>query len=648
MVSKNNKTFVFQTSLASGELSPSIMGRIDREIYYNGARKLRNVRVTPLGGVLRREGTGLIEATQGNVKGRLVTFKFSATDVYLLAFTPGRMKVYKNGVLTANITASPLSDLTAGIIATMTYTQSLNTLLLFHPDLRTIQILRASDSSWTPSYRSFTDIPTYDFGVVVPTGTMTAAAVSGTAVTITASASVFAGSVGAGWALRGNGGYAYLVSITSATQAVFKIADPFDNTSAFSSWTLEEPVWSTTRGWPICGTFWNQRLWIGGSKSRPQTVWGSKIAGFFDFNFGTGQDAEAIESTLDDDEVNTIKNIFGSRTLQVFSESAEYFSPVQFDRTVTPKTFRLERGTRHGSNQAIPVSSDGATIFVENSGRVVREFLFLDVEQSYIADDISFLSEHLINNPKYIALQKSSESIAGEFTYFCNEDGTIAVLNRRRSQSFIAWTLFETDGEFEDVAVVGNVLYVIVKRIINGNTVRYIEQFTPNRYTDCGLVLSDSPAKVTWTGLTHLEAKEVSVRSGAGYALLRNTVTSGSITVEVAQTQIEVGLPFDVIVETVSPEKQGSGALSGERRRIVSANFFLKDSNGFDVYNQNNNRTQVTLTKFGDIILDEVPELFNGWYRVGIAGHSREPFIKVVQQNPVDLHILSIKMEVTI
>ncbi len=70
------RTVINQTSFASGEISPSLYGRVDRDIYFNGAAKLRNVYVAPLGGVIRRPGTKYIENTTTNQKCRLLPFQY--------------------------------------------------------------------------------------------------------------------------------------------------------------------------------------------------------------------------------------------------------------------------------------------------------------------------------------------------------------------------------------------------------------------------------------------------------------------------------------------------------------------------------------------------------------------------------------------
>jgi hypothetical protein len=483
------------------------------------------------------------------------------------------MKVYRNDALQATVVASPIDTLTASQIREMKFVQSLNTLILVHPDRQPIQVLRTNDTTWTPSLITLTDIPTYDFG-------------SGA-----------------------------------------------------------EAVWSSGRGWPRSAAFWNQRLWFGGSKSRPSTIWGSTIAGFFDFGVGTNP-ADAIEVTIDDDQVNAIENVFGGRTLQVFSQAAEYFSPVTLDQTVTPTTFKLERASRHGSSFPVPVSSDGATLFVDQAGRVVREYIFLDVEQSYISDDISFLSEHLIRQPVAMGLQKSQERLAGEYVYFVNGDGTIAVLNRRRSQSFIAWSLWETLGEYEDLAVVGNEIYVQTLREIDGSDVRFIEKFDFDYYTDAGTILTGT-AETEWTGLTYLEGESVYVRSQENYPLLPNTVdSSGELVTESAQDGIEVGLPWTPQIRTLPPHSANSNMI-GQRRRISSAFFNLKDSDGFTVTTQSGEEIRVSLPRFGDVVFDEVVPKFSGWKRVPIRGFSREPYIEITQPNPVDLELLSLTLEVT-
>ena len=60
------------------------------------------------------------------------------------------------------------------------------------------------------------------------------------------------------------------------------------------------------------------RLYFGGSKSRPNTIWGSRSIDFFNFDTGTGLDDESVEATINTNQLNSIVNIVAGADLRVF------------------------------------------------------------------------------------------------------------------------------------------------------------------------------------------------------------------------------------------------------------------------------------------------------------------------------------------
>jgi hypothetical protein len=168
----------FQTNFSTGELDPRLRSRVDLEQYNNALEQATNVVIQPQGGLKRRPGlkhifelpnTGVESAGNGV---RLIPFEFNVDDSYMLAFTHQRMHIIKNGALITAINGGANSFLTTTITSAMlneiSWTQSADTLIVVHPDLEPIRIVRgATDATWTASTITFDSIPQYAFTLTV-------------------------------------------------------------------------------------------------------------------------------------------------------------------------------------------------------------------------------------------------------------------------------------------------------------------------------------------------------------------------------------------------------------------------------------------------------------------------------------------------
>lgn len=85
----------------AGELTPWLSTRYDLQAYQRGAARISNFIVQPYGGVKRRNGTAFVaEAGSGAEDAvKLFPFTYSETDALMLEFYPGRMRVYRDGVM---------------------------------------------------------------------------------------------------------------------------------------------------------------------------------------------------------------------------------------------------------------------------------------------------------------------------------------------------------------------------------------------------------------------------------------------------------------------------------------------------------------------------------------------------------------------
>lgn len=576
-----------KTSFVSGEVDPTVHGRVDNEIYTKGAKRLRNVYVRPTGGAFRREGLEYIDTTTSSAAGRLVPFEFNDTQTYMLVFTAGEFKVYRtdSNSVQATVSSAPISSLTADMIKEMNWTQSADKLFLVHKDIQPIEITRTGHTAWTAASVTFSNIPTHDYG--------------------------------------------------SGAEAVI----------------------SATRGWPRSVCFYKGRLVLGGLKSRPQTILMSKVGDYFDLDEGTGLDDEAINITIDDDRVNVIHAVFPGRGLQIFTTGGEFTIRSELNDPLTPGNVadQLFKETLHGSgnsNSATvkriprPTSVDGATVFVETGGQVVRQFVFNDVEQSFNANNISILSSHLIDDPVAMDIRRSDTAHPADFLYLVNSDGTCAVLNSLREQNLLAWTLFETDGDFEDVAVSGRKTYFIVNRTINGSTVRYIERLNAANTMDASKVQT-AASTTSWSNLSHLNGETVKVR-GDDYILEDAAVSGGDLTSSESVEELEAGLDFAAIVTPLPLEVivEGQNFL-GEWKAPVFANILLYQSRDI-VVNHGSKRYVPAFREFGDSVLDEPVALYDGWKKVYLGGVKRDLEIEITQDEPLELNVLAVHFAVRV
>lgn len=70
-------------------------------------------------------------------------------------------------------------------------------------------------------------------------------------------------------------------------------------------------------------------------------------------------------------------------------------------------------------------------------------------------------------------------------------DGVMVTMAIDRAQNVVAWSRQITSGAFESVATIpsatDDVVYAIVRRTVNGQTVRYVEMLSSALYTDAAV-----------------------------------------------------------------------------------------------------------------------------------------------------------------
>ena len=385
---------------------------------------------------------------------RVRSFTHSRSLAYDVVFTDQNAEIYGiNGrVASAPLTVSGAS-LTSSLIAAMKNAQQLDTMLLFHQQLKPLRILRqGADTEWNVDPAPFINIPNYDYGVgysngvaaqwqlsffnfdaatgsiPLPSGgahfTISVNGVAspamqqppgnytGTAAMLQAAILALPG-VGAGVTVvltsGGTGGVPPIFTVTFGGTAnagngwaISGVAVDKADAAITAANTVAgvlggEPVISAARGWPGCGCFYQQRIVMGGLAGVPNAFLASQTGNYWQLSTKLTSSSAPMLVPLDTDGAATIVDIHSGRTLDFFCDSGEYWlSTGALDATVTPI---IVRGTSNGIAATVDAfENEGKTYYVGKEGGSLFEFVFNYSEQNYDSNNVSVQSSSVVNN----------------------------------------------------------------------------------------------------------------------------------------------------------------------------------------------------------------------------------------------------------
>lgn len=627
---------MIKTNFTSGEIAPQLLARGDLRAYENGAKTLKNVSIHPTGGLTRRRGTYYIDEALG--EGRLIPFEFNAEQAYLLVVTNQKMTIYRQGLQVAQLDV----PWTTAQIKNLTWTQSADTVLLCHPDIAPKKLVRFSDTSWGLDEWRYTKSstgnaslqPYYKFADDIVT--ITPSAMTGT-ITLTASASVFSAGHNNTY-LKVKNKNVLITAVSSPTVVTATVIETLTDILPTVDWL--EQSFSEIRGYPSCAAFHQDRLVIGGSRDLPNRLWLSRSGDLWNFDKGTGLDNEAIEFGLFSDQINAIRALFSGRHLQVFTSGAEW---IVTGTPLTPTSIQLIRQTRIGSipNRYVPpVDVDGATLFTGRTGHELREFIYADIEQAYQANDLALMARHFVVDP----VDQCFDPIQ-RILYMPLSNGTLAALTIYRTENVFAWSRVETDGVILSVATIGNVVYALIRRHPN---VYLIERFDEDLFVDSALSgQTQNPTKI-WSGLDHLNNREVMVIADHDVVGLK-AVSNNQIILDNAARQITVGLPYTHVIEPLPPSVMSLDG-SGRATRLIKAIFRLLETRALHV-DTGRGIKPIPLQRFNQNVMDNSPPHYSGDISINAFGWTQDntqPLWRLEQETPLPCTILGVTMELKV
>lgn len=241
-------------------------------------------------------------------------------------------------------------------------------------------------------------------------------------------------------------------------------------------------AWSNENGHPKAIAIHDQRLVAAGTTAEPRTMWFSEIGNYAGFQPGVNA-ADSFAYAIDGSQsLNAIQWLAaGSRGLHagalgdVFSSRSD-----TREQAIGPTTFMMKRDASLGVSPARPAVPDGKPIFISKDGQRVFELRYAFAEDRNAMVELSLPSDHL-GNPGFVEMvwQNASQRLI----WLRRGDGSLAVMLYDPDEEVLGWsTLSLAGGEVESICaspdpVTGlDSLLMIVKRTINGATVRHVEE----------------------------------------------------------------------------------------------------------------------------------------------------------------------------
>ncbi|HEJ9371217.1 hypothetical protein [Klebsiella oxytoca] len=415
--------------------------------------------------------------------------------------------------------------------------------------------------------------------------------------------------------------------------------------------------WSENMGYPTKVAFYKNRL-VFASRGK---LWFSVASDYENFTPMTDgyevQSDDSINVQIESDSTNAIRWLAPGSSLVIGTAGAEHAcSPSTTNSAFGPDNIQITKESAFGSKEIPAEDVGGETVFIQRAGRKVRS-VSADYESGqYSSTDLTVIAEHITNGAIIdLAWQQEPDHVL----WVVLANGSLRGLTYNKEQDVIGWHRHDVGGEVEAVAAIPDPsggrddLWMVVRRTINGSTVRYIEylhagwdasteSLSAAFYVDCGLSYSGS-AVDSVSGLEHLEGQTVSILAD-GAAHPDQVVSSGSVSLEWDSTVVHVGLPFTSKIVTLPMEAGGtSGTSQGKTKRISKATLRLVNTLGGKVGDEDGSYLDIIESRDYSDLMDNPPAAFTDDRTIDWPGdYNSNACIQVVQDQPLPMTVVAI------
>lgn len=399
--------------------------------------------------------------------------------------------------------------------------------------------------------------------------------------------------------------------------------------------------------YPSTVTFHQQRLFWGRTINKPNGIWGSQSADFE--NMDTSRPTKADDATtfaLVSDRVNAVQQLASLKSLLALTSDGIFSIGGQDGGALTATQISSERQIGRGASRLDPLVIDSVLFFRPNQGSSIRTLGYTFEADGYRSNDVAIFSPHFFDGFDIVSWAFQQEPYA--CIWAVRSDGKLLCFTWEQEQQVWGWTLCETSGLVEGVAVITEMgmdrVYLAVRRTLAGQEDVFIERMAlpllvsedlvDSCYLDCAVTQKTEEPTDTITNLQHLEGETV-MAFADGYVVEDLVVVDGRVTLEFEAKTITVGLPYTGEIETLPLGlASDQGTRHVDRQMMADVVVRVEKTRGILVGSGGGELFEVKQRELEE--LDEPIELKTGDFAVNVSPKwSDAATLRVVQEYPL-------------
>lgn len=673
-----------KSSANAGQLSKSLLGKVNLKQYYSGASRMLGFEPIPQSGFTLLPGSRYAGAGASTVCNQAV-LRISDALSYTLIVTPGRVEIWRNDVVkVATVTTGAVASITAAMVPDLRFYGEANTVGIWHVDLWDgIRLLRNAwdDTAWTVSAWPYGELPEVDLGgsytktddiwtlyirwadglseligafTVEGNTTDAVSLFDGGGMTVVAAniqAEIstlpgFSSGVTVAF-VRQSGEYAeFTITFGGVLSgAEYQLDAQITNTSNASALTSHtqvgktegEPLISASRGGFAGMSLFQDRACYFAPKAKTAATAMSRIGEYFDLNIAGQQDNAARLEALRSQTSEQILYLMDATYLIAFTNKGVYFASNRTIERNKPLNWvnAIEVGIKQNCQ---PVKLEGKVYFVTNDGGRLYSITYDAVSEMFAPTPENDLNgvdpADLVRNIKTMWVQHKTGSMPSDRLWLLREDGRVVVCVINKTQEIMAaceWPI-AGGGMAHGLSVDGqDQVWLTIER--DGAIVEEVlEEESINLFQMAISVTTDLAGQAS--GLSALNGRTV-------WALIDNdihgpfTVAGGVVETGVASRPAKIGIwaaPLYVSMPYVQVLQNDD--VVRRPGKVGSVRLYLEDTASIAIGANGRPVRDVSLTLANED-LDQPKKNFTGHKPIaGLAGACMDPTLTISQVRP--------------